>query len=124
MNESDKTCLFFGAWSPSKIGHFLYASDGMRSVAIHWMDCNKLDAGFLGKSREQPQGEYVRAMHLGWVVLSFWDRTGDDRFGSNSAFLFDYDAPDAELLEHARQQFPTIFARFTFSLKPRVEAIA
>lgn len=125
MNGSDKTCLFFGAWSPEKIGHYFYPRGNPIARKMEWEISHKIDACLLGSIWfDQTQGEYVRAVVDGWVVLSFWDRTGDSRFGSNSAFLFNYDAPDAELLEHAKQQFPTISRRFTFELKPRAEAIA
>lgn len=52
-----------------------------------------------------------------WTAVAFWDRSVDHRPGSNSVFLVhglhDFD----QVMEMARQAFPTVFARFGFEVR-------
>lgn len=74
-----------------------------------------LDAGFA------PQGEEVEGLALvhhlsGWTILAFWDRSGDQRRGSNSAFVIRGELSFIEAVEAAREAFPKIWARFDFGV--------
>lgn len=70
------------------------------------------------KRAGQPQG--VARLHHAlapdgtpWTAIAFWDRTGDSRPGSNSAFLFEgtltFEAACAAAFEH----FPAVWRRMT-----------
>ena len=70
-----------------------------------------------GKGEEFPQGQ-ARLTHIkGWTVVSFWDRTGDSRGNSNTAFVFDERLSGEDALRIAREKFPELFARFTFEVE-------
>ncbi len=69
-----------------------------------------------GKSILEKQGESIITHKHGWTVLSFWDRSVDSRYGSNSNFfikgIFTFD----EMLEQCKSTFPKIFSRFKFDV--------
>lgn len=84
----------------------------------------KIDGGFCpgmeGKRHhevKQVEGHAKLTHHNGWTILSFWDRTGDSRGNSNSAFLeqgehdFDY------MVAKAKEVFPQMWERFTFEVR-------
>lgn len=56
-----------------------------------------------------------------WTLCSFWDRSGDKRPGSNSAFLVDQPVSFNEMMELVRKHFPKQIERmekhFTLELK-------
>ena len=54
----------------------------------------------------QPQGRGFIHRVAGWTVISWWDRSGDSRMGSNAVFFVRGDHPWAEALRRAREAFP------------------
>lgn len=78
-----------------------------------------LDAALIppGDGTAQPEGVVHKSTINGWTVYTFWDRSADSRYSSNSAFALDGEWADVRLaLVAARDVFPEIFARFPFQL--------
>lgn len=121
------TPLYFGCWHA--VGHHLWTPNatGAERVVHPWgrgsrgID-GKLPPGFrnprTGIVDEQIEG-LATLTHLdGWTAIAFWDRSVDERGGSNSAFLLpDPLLPWALAESSARIAFPTIWARFTFDVR-------
>ena len=121
---------------PNACGHELHAAQapyyGREAYEEHRrfpFSENRLDTGFAprtaprnprnvyDKGDELPQGQ-ARLTHIkGWTVVSFWDRTGDSRSNSNTAFVFDERLSGDDALRIAREKFPRLFARFTFEVR-------
>ena len=126
--------VFYGVAAGSDAGHFFYVPSAPRRVARahgrdlplpaelarpEWVDgrwCfpvpkigdrRELDA----RSDGQAQGRgFVHSAH-GWTVISWWDRSGDDRMGSNAVFVVRGFRRWAEALRLAREAFPLEMAR-------------
>lgn len=75
---------------------------------------------FFGCRCSQTQG--IAALHHkeGWTALAFWDRSVDSRMGCNSNFLVEGTFTFDEMIELARQHFPTIMIRFKFPIVPQL----
>lgn len=129
--------LFFGAWSPRDLGHYVYLPDGRIDSPL-WHQLGHLIDGMIAprvneesgwqrspgtgrRGGEAAQGEYVVArLSAGdrrWTALAFWDRSADGRGASNSAFLGEGEWTAEGLLLAARAAYPDIFARFPFELR-------
>lgn len=115
-------CFYFGVWDKGGAGHYLHVPGGTASrreaervlpFAMHI-----LDSHLLPQEGPQTEGIVYRSLINGWTVLSFWDRSGDSRGRSNSAFIMDGDYATLAGLAIARERFPAIFARFGFALAP------
>jgi len=66
-----------------------------------------------GDTEHQP-ARIVRLHHkAGWTAISFWDRTGDDRFGSSSTILTEGTHSLATMLDLFRERLPGVWARVT-----------
>lgn len=107
--------LFFGCRDVP--GHYLYA----RGKSIQYESSpwgTALDGGILTPDYYHADktitGEVAVAHKNGWTAIAFWDRSGDSRPGSNSAFLISEIITGDELLDLARQQWPEIFSRPDF----------
>jgi hypothetical protein len=77
-----------------------------------------LDTGLLKKAgvRDVPgQGTYVQ--DSGYSILTFWDRSGDSRPNSNSAFFALGEHTADELVAAARERYPHLFERFNFEIR-------
>jgi hypothetical protein len=66
--------------------------------------------------RETPREDQVQSVAVvrqdrGWTVLAMWDRSGDCRHGSNSAFFAPGHLTGEEVLALARELFPEVVAR-------------
>jgi hypothetical protein len=73
------------------------------------------------RDADQNEGDgYIRRKD-GWTLLGFWDRSVDDRFGSNSVFVVEEDLSANEMMAQARETFPSIWARFPFEVRIRDE---
>lgn len=123
--------LYFG-WSPS-IGHGLYFRPvngtlvGPRTPLLYestpWG--MKLDGGLCPESQKFPIAdlafthEYMKVHRLGgWTAVAFWDRSGDKRPGSNTAFLVrDQTTSVEDVLKWARIQWPEVWARPGFPIR-------
>lgn len=68
-------------------------------------------------SLEQPEG-VARVTHVeGWTVLSFWDRSVDNRRGSHSTFAMEGTRDFAAAVVLAREAFPSVWARYKFEVR-------
>jgi len=85
----------------------------------------KIDGGFCPGMEDddtrhhdvkQVQGHARLTHHNGWTILAFWDRTGDSRGNSNSAFLEQGEHSFDEMVAKAKATFPKIWERFTFEV--------
>ncbi len=110
MNEP----IYFGC--VERIGHYCYAADLGRATwrgRREWV--NRLD-GLLPPLDTTVQGVATLAYIHGFSILAFWDRSVDNRPGSNSVFLIPGRWSFEETLERARVTFPKIFDRFQFEI--------
>lgn len=113
---------YFGVWDPKiKPGHFLWDRHG-RSVPLEQTPWDyELDA------RVQPEQEVpcvgmglpstLLSHRDGWTVLGFWDRTGDERGKSCSAFVAHGILTGHEMLAAAESVFPAIWKRLHRNLE-------
>lgn len=73
--------------------------------------------GFLERPLLQPEG-IPRLTHLyRWTVLSFWDRSADDRHGSHSTFVLRGTLSMDAAIAKARESFPKVWARYKFNVE-------
>lgn len=118
--------LFFGCKNTP--GHYLHNRRGNceRYEMSPWG--TTLDGGLLmtgkdyhsNKPDTMPTGNYVVARKDGWTCISFWDRSGDSRPASCSAFLVKAVISDIDLLTLAITQWPELFARPGFPLRVQI----
>ncbi len=66
---------------------------------------------------ELPEGHAALHHMNGWTVISFWDRSVDDRGASCSSFVVEGELPWAEAWEAAKTTFPTVVARYKFEVQ-------
>jgi hypothetical protein len=109
--------LFFGCLDVP--GHFLYS----KRRRINYEDSpwgTKLDGGLLtddyARANTQVTQPFIEAHKAGWTAVAFWDRSGDERPGSNSAFLVEADMSAETLLRLSREQWPEVFNRRGFPI--------
>lgn len=130
--------LYFGRWGAP--GHFLFEETGHTSrhplpEALRSLDGNFagdpakvkywLD-GIYGKKtvphwdeKDQEQGLARLWTIEGWTLISFWDRSADQRGGSNSTFLAEGMHSFEEMVALAARHFPTIWKRITSAFEVR-----
>ena len=105
------TLYYFGCWDRS--GHYLW--NGPSSLSRHEkalpFQTKILDCGLLDPHKPQTQSHGVINVINGWTVLSFWDRTGDTRIGSNSAFIADCPMTFDEICQKAKETYPELWDR-------------
>ena len=65
---------------------------------------------------DQVEGHARLNTIAGWTVLVWWDRTGDNRFGSHSNLLAPGTWTAEQLLEAGRLRFPWLFERITYKI--------
>ena len=124
-------CYYFGCIGTP--GHFLFVpspfsfgrSKYFGELPTDWPfgpDGAKLDGAFApGPPRKgnwpYPEGKYQKQslaqLHhvAGWTVLAMWDRTVDQRFGCNSAFVVRGERSFDEMKVLAEQHFPAVWKR-------------
>lgn len=116
---------YFGVWSPSKLGHFLYDVNGSNmerrlpeDFPLRRWQC--LDGGLLPLHGPCVEGQASFFFMNGWTFLSFWDCSGDKRPASNSTFLIRGMVPNfAIACEICGRHFPSIWNRFPFPVVER-----
>lgn len=110
---------YFGCWSPEHIGHYLYNREGRlirpRQADNLPIDPMALDASLLFGVLDVP-GNAVVFRGRDYTILSFWDRSGDHRPGSNSAFILKGDLLLPSAIATAKAVFPQRWSLITFSL--------
>lgn len=113
--------FYFGCWGDT--GHYLWNRErgrpGDEECPFNpWTKGDvQIDGGFCPRNG-QVQGEATVTVKNEWTILAFWDRSVDRRPNSNSAFIergaFTFD----EMVARARAEFPTVWARFAFEVRP------
>lgn len=80
---------------------------------------DQLDGVFAPKNGHEEFAEgRARLTHIkGTTIVAFWDRTGDSRGGSNTAFIFDEILDGETALREARERWPDLWKRFTFPVE-------
>jgi hypothetical protein len=109
-------------------GHYLYSSNGWKDYSlldtiIPWrykVDGNLCPPDMSG----QYEIEGLAMLHYkdGWTALAFWDRSVDHRHKSNSCFLAPGYFSFEEMLKLAKEYFPSVMKRFSFSIVLAVTA--
>jgi len=113
---------YFGCYPVFNLyGHYLYDAAGRSQPALATPWGYDLDGVLLMPTNrvtqvQQREGHGVLVQLDGWTAFSFWDRSGDSRLNSNSAFVADALLSHEELLKAALDTFPTLFRRFSFPL--------
>lgn len=115
---------YFGLWSGTTSGHFLYDKEGSRSHRVSALEkvpfsLAELDSGFCPKSTQR-QGVAKLSWEKNWTILAFWDQTGDSRPGSHSTFLVKGPHKFEAALAQKRAAFPSIWTRIdaAFPIQP------
>lgn len=105
---------FFGCWNDG--GHHLFGPDSRRIAKPERFGIPitpaKLDADFAPKDPRQTEGRATVTHLHGWTIVAWWDRAGDDRYGSNSAFLMKGEHTLTAVLLEAGEQYPELLPRF------------
>lgn len=115
---------YWGCLPAKRMGHYLYNQslemvrnfDHVLPFKANVLDSNLIPVG----DGKQPQGKCHRVLFesLGWwTVITFWDRSGDTRAGSNSAFIIQGKHNKAMMVQLAKDMFPSVFQRFTFPVE-------
>ena len=71
----------------------------------------KLDMNYAPKDGNQPPALIGRHCVDGWTVISFWDRSVDERRNSNSSFIAPGEHSTEEMIALAKQHFPEVIGR-------------
>lgn len=118
MNE----IYYHGVNLSGELGHYLFRP-GMRSVNQHSLPGNfpcrpdALDGGLLPQNKDEIEGRVSWWRTQGWTILAFWDRSGDSRGNSNSAFVIRGEMFIDDALDLAKEAFPEVFARMKFEVE-------
>lgn len=119
---------FFGVGD--NLGHFWWPR-WPRIKGCPWGDDHvdsKLCRGYDSRNRygfveRDQQIEGLARIHHkdGWTAVGYWDRTGDDRYGSNSNFVAEGTFTFEQMMEMARQHFPDVIRRTEGKFEIRLE---
>lgn len=105
---------FFGCWGVS--GHSIHGpGNGYVSMATRAtlpVTETALDAKFAPKDPRQTEGRATVTRLRGWTIVAWWDRMGDSRHNSNSAFLMKGEHALSAVLLEAAAQYPELLPRF------------
>lgn len=133
--EAAQKALYFGVHPHQEAGHFFWTTqwdhgdepwrvpETLHKVHRHF------DAGWPPATRsrrlvtspraytivetdERPPGMAAVGHHNGWTVVSWWDRSGDDRGASHSTILIPAIVEEGLELAVAERAFPAVFARY------------
>lgn len=115
-------CFFSGVWSKDRKGHFLYipqrecfSNDVPKDFPVReWV----LDGALLPPNLPQHEGRAICIQLSGWTILSFWDRSADERYNSCASFVMRGVQTFEEAIAIAKAAFPGIWNRFSFEVKP------
>ena len=118
-------CYYFGVESKTELGHHLYDVHGRRwhsePTKPFPIKISFLDMGLLGSGFPEVEGQSVHFWISGWTIVSFPDRSGDPRPGSNSAFVIRGKYNFGNAMACARNSFPKIFDRIKFPIILRAD---
>ena len=116
-------CYYFG-YTERGGGHYLrerygHAGDKLAREAAAALGVADLDTALCwnaGARREEIEGLALLTQRGGWSALAFWDRSGDARPGSNTAFLVRGTLTFEQIVRVARFRWPQIWRRFAFQV--------
>jgi hypothetical protein len=124
---------YFGVWPGQKAGHFMHNIWGQHvHPALPWEVIDGVLQPGAEKKRHphdfvpiEEQVEGLAHIHYkdGWTALSFWDRSGDSRGGSNSNFFFKGTYTFEQMVDLAKECFHTVWARFPFKVVVGAEVV-
>ena len=116
--------LYFGCWGQS--GHQLWAPGHVRvplevERKLPW---TRIDGALQPGSKDEdfyhsgPEPEGKAALHQkgDWTCIAFWDRSGDERHGSNSNFFVRGELTFEEVVRITQTHFPELWKRFPFEV--------
>jgi len=115
-----KKMFYFGC--KDRIGHGMYCSSNTQ--ADEDFRCNftfenpwsiKIDGALCPKTTEH-EGAAKISYKDGWTALSFWDRSVDYRYGSNSNFLIEGNFNFENMIKLSKIFFQEIMNRFKFEI--------
>jgi len=125
----DNKIYYWGVWPGEGSGHALMTPDGeiakFALAEIPWKEA-QLDGGALTDNiggRFKPEGIATLKHSSGWTMLSFWDRSGDERNESVSTFVVEGKYQFQGMKSLCRTSFPSVWERFTFEVTPWQEAL-
>lgn len=105
---------FFGYWGSP--GHVVHGpGNGYVSMATRAtlpVTVTALDASFAPRDPRQTEGRAAVHHVRGWTIVAWWDRAGDSRPNSNSAFLMKGEHTLSAVLLEAAAQYPELLPRF------------
>lgn len=112
-------CYYFGCHE--RPGHYLWTercslADRIAKTVLPFR-YTILDAGLLPEVGDQTEGLATIVHWPNWTVISFWDRSVDNRGGCNSAFLIPGRLTFAEAIKVSKQKFPWVWQRFSFEVR-------
>lgn len=109
--------IYFGCMLGGK-GHYFF-DEKNHSIKDHQIDMPwdlSVVDGKLTPQGVQIEGIVKHHQKDGWTAIAFWDRSGDQRYGSHSTFFFDKLMNVKEAILQAKLSFPFMFARIKFPL--------
>lgn len=123
-------CFFFGcahrAGNSRGLGHFWYrpgltpiwTRDEEFASLPRQVDGHLAPGGSHADRQFQVEGA-AKLVDIGeWTAVAFWDRSGDDRYGSNALFILRGNGKTfEEVVQAARTAFPEVWERFTFRVE-------
>jgi hypothetical protein len=123
-DKPDPVVAYYGVWPGKGSGHYVYNQHGQhRADALELLAfvSKHRPAGFYPwtiweAGRWSDKGPQVEGVFHFWVgkdltLITCWDRSGDSRGNSASAFLVDGVVSPAEALRLARKFYPAVFDR-------------
>lgn len=111
---------YFYGCQTGRIGHYMFepgmafivrCSTPWRAAAIDGAMQPGCGPGVPCWRVEQRQGVAVLHHKDGWSMLSFWDRSVDDRYNSNGNFIIEGEHSFEAMCEFAEQLFPEVWSR-------------
>lgn len=96
------------------MGHDLHSKEGQADIYKDTPWGVHLDGGLLKALPDFTYGYWIEAHVDDWTAVAFWDRSGDSRPGSNSAFIVHDNVDGNQLFKMAREQWPEVFSRSGF----------
>lgn len=110
--------FYFGCWGPP--GHYLYDVHHRNAERTLPKDfpcvVRFLDGGMLPPNVHRLEGVASLWHVRNWTILTFWDRSGDARSGSNSTFVLRNRHDFDEACRLAMACFPGVWERFNFQV--------
>lgn len=114
----NKEPLYFGCLHGA--GHYVFGMVDGSLISMGYGDwyrwVRQLDGLLPPRDRPQVEGEATLSYIHGYSILAFWDRSVDDRPGSNAMFLIPGVLEFEDALANALLLFPGVFDRFKFPI--------